>query len=158
MPLQQLARQISLTHKRATLTPVLVTPSYLTLQTPFFVALASELAACNQRQVRFDWYRGMPGAFSFGGDWLARRKTARINRAFVSVLQPVGLTTSMRITAAIGRPSGSQLSSTSPSEELVIGISADRHELPTWTTPIRLAATATDNESLEPVEAMLVHS
>jgi len=156
MLLQQLARQIWIIRKRATSTPVLVTPSYLTLQAPFFVALATELAACDQRQVRFDWYRGMPGAFSFGGDWVARRKTARINRAFTSVLQPVGLATSMRITAAIGRPSGLQLSSTSPSQDLVIGISADRHELPTWTTPIRLAATATDNESLEPVQAMLV--
>jgi len=140
MPLQQLARQIWSIRKGATSTPVIVTPSFLTLQTPFFVALATELAAFDQRQVRFDWYRGMPGAFSFGGDWLAGRKTAAINRSFASVLQPIGLATSMRITAAIGRPSGSQLSSTSPSQDLVIGISADRHELPTWTTPIRLAS------------------
>ncbi len=136
MSLPQLAGQIDLISKRATATPVLLTPAYLSLQPPFFVALAAELAVRDRRQICFDWYRGMPGVLSCLTDCLAARNAARINRALTAKLQPSGVVARLEMTAAIGRPS----SLSSPAAPCLIGISADWQELPTWTAPIRLAA------------------
>jgi len=153
MPLQQLAGQISVIRSRACSTPVLVTPSYLSLQAPFFVALSTELALCDHRLIRFDWLREVPGAFSFGRDFLADRKATRINRTLASSLQSIGTKASIQITAAIGRPSSASSSLASSSEDLVIGICADHHERPTWTTPIRLVVALPDRDRLESCQA-----
>ncbi len=150
MPLQQLALQIVRINDRGIFTPVLVTPSYLSLRTPFFVALAAQIALNHRVPIRFEWYRGMPGPFSLIGDTLAQREAAQINRAFADQLQEFGVDASIRITVAISRPL--------ISDEMVIGMSADRHELPAWTVPVRLTTSPLETEGASPVQSFHLQS
>ena len=142
MPLRQLARQFVKIHKRAATTPVLVTPSYLSLQPPFYVALAVEISGYRRKPIRFDWCREIPGAFQFAGHWLAIRKARRINRALANDPLLSDVDAAIQITASIGRPSAA--------DQFLIGISTDEIELPQWTTAIRLATTVAQRQSASP--------
>ena len=81
MPLRPLADEILRLSERYNSTPVLVTPSYLSLRQQFFVELVGTLFKKTNRSVRIDWYRGMPTLFSLVGDRIAAVHAARMNRA-----------------------------------------------------------------------------
>ncbi len=150
MPLQQLAIQIVRLNTRGVSTPVLVTPAYFSLRSPFFVGLAAQLTLCHQSPIQFQWYRGIPGPFGLITEALARREVSRINQAFADHLRGLGVKVSIQVTAAITRPMCS--------EDLVIGISADRYELPAWTAPIRLTTMPLDTASASPQRSFLLQS
>ncbi len=143
MSLQQLARQIRQINVSGSLTPVLVTPAYLSLRTPFLVALAIELAKLRAETIRFDWYRGLPAALSFAGDWLAQFKAGQINRALASQLVPIGVPAALQITATISRPTNS-------TNQSVLGISTNKHPLPAWTTPVFLITSPSEQQDASP--------
>ncbi len=141
MPLRQLARQFVKIHKRAATIPVLVTPAYLSLQPPFYVALAAQISGYRRQPIRFDWCREIPGAFQFAGHWQASRQSRRINRALANDPLLSDVDVAIQITATIGRPSADQF---------LVGISTDQIELPRWTTAIRLATTIAQRQSASP--------
>jgi hypothetical protein len=143
MSMEQLARQIASINARGESTPVLVTPAYLSLRAPFLVALATELTALKPNAIRFDWYRGMPGAFSFAGDWLARWKVQQINRALTRQMRPLSDTATIQITAAIGRPDKA-------ANQWVLGISSEQQPLPAWTTPVFLITSPIEQQDASP--------
>lgn len=131
-PLRQLTGQFVKIHRRAATTPVLVTPTYLSLRPPFFVALAAEIREFCRLPIRFDWCREIPGVFQFAGHVLVNRQAGQINRALANDSQLIDIDAAMQITATIGRPSA---------DRFLIGISTDQIELPPWTTAVRLATT-----------------
>jgi hypothetical protein len=135
MPLRPLADEIVHLSHRNVSTPVLVTPSYLSLRKRFFLELVGSLAEISQRSIRIDWYRGVPGLFSLIGHRVASARSARINRALSSNGRASNRRASaaIQVTASISRPSRDR-------RELVIGLCDQRLELPAWTTPIRLGA------------------
>lgn len=122
-----LASEILRLNDRGGLTPVLVTPTYFSLRSPFFLALATKLAHESARSVRIDWYRP---SFDFSermAEPLARLFVKRLNRSLLAVTDA-----RMEITSSIGRPGG-------PQRELVIGYCRESAELPPWAAPILLA-------------------
>jgi hypothetical protein len=151
MPLQQLARQIVKINKRATATPVLVTPSFLSLQPPFFAALAVELAGFQRCAVRFDWFREIPGALHLGGYWLDRRKASQVNRVLRGDSRRSGIDAAIQLTATIGRPAKS-------ASHFLVGISTDKLELPAWTTAVRLGTTAVQRQGASPEQVFHLQS
>jgi hypothetical protein len=151
MPLQQLARQIVKINKRATATPVLVTPSFLSLQPPFFAALAVELAGFQRCAVRFDWYREIPGALHLGGYWLDRRKASQVNRVLRGDSRLSDIDAAIQLTATIGRPAKS-------ASHFLVGISTDELDLPAWTTAVRLGTTAVQRQGASPEQVFHLQS
>ncbi len=118
-------------------TPVLVTPSYLSLRPAFFLQLAEELVVQADRPVRFDWYCARSGQLlSLVGDVWASRFAASVNRLLMESKRPRPDDAShpaavLQITASIGKPSRS-------GSELIVGLADERLELLSWTTPIWL--------------------
>jgi hypothetical protein len=151
MPLQQLARQIVKINKRATATPVLVTPSFLSLQPPFFAALAVELAGFQRCSIRFDWYREIPGTLDLGGYWLDRRKASQVNRVLRGDSRRSGIDAAIQLTATIGRPAKS-------ASHFLVGISTDELDLPAWTTAVRLGTTAVQRQGASPEQVFHLQS
>jgi hypothetical protein len=131
MPLQEIADEIIRLSQHRGSTPVLVTPSYLSLRRRFFLELIETLAGKSAQSIRIDWYRPMPGLFTFIGDRIASARAARINRSLEAVMAGRESTASIQITASIARPGGRH-------RKLVIGLCDHRLQLPTWTTKIRL--------------------
>jgi hypothetical protein len=129
MPLQKLADQIIRVSRQQVSTPVLVTPSYLSLRRRFFVELVDTLASVSERTIRIDWCRGVPGPLSLVGHRIANLRASRINRA-LSRKHPAAA--EVQVTASIGRPGADRT-------DLVLGICDGRLELPAWTTPIHLS-------------------
>lgn len=134
MPFESMVPEIlHLCERRAT-TPVLVTPSYLSFRTAFFVEFVTALESHTNRRIRLDWYRGMPGPLTLFADGLASKRVRKLNRLLKSKSSRGDEFAYMQITAAIGRPGG-------PNRELVVGLADANAELPGWATPIRLGAT-----------------
>lgn len=134
MPFESMVPEIlQLCERRAT-TPVLVTPSYLSFRTAFFVELVAAIESHTRRRVRLDWYRGMPGPLTLFADGLAAKRVRRLNRVLKGKSSRTNEFAYMQITAAIGRPGGIH-------RELVVGLADANAELPGWATPIRLGAT-----------------
>ena len=135
-PLAELAQTIVRLSDHHGSTPVLVTPGYLSLQPPFFAALASEICGRTGRSVRFDWHRRGGGPAAVLADWWAQWNVARINRTLRAVALADGAEPPMRceiaLTATIGRPGGIH-------RHLVIGWCDEGSELPGWVTPIQLS-------------------
>ena len=125
-----LASEILRLNDRGGVTPVLVTPMYFSLRTPFFLALATKLARESARSVRIDWYRPSFGFSERMAEPLARSFVKRLNRSLLAVTDA-----RMEITSTIGRPGG-------PQRELVIGYCRESAELPPWASPILLASRA----------------
>ncbi len=116
-------------------TPVLVTPNYLALRPAFYVGLAEALFECDQTSVRYDWHRvGAASLLRVFGDMVAQRYAEAVNRSLESAARktshPARLCR-MQVTSSIGRPSRK-------GAELIIGISDETLELPSWATPIAL--------------------
>jgi hypothetical protein len=137
MPLSQLADEIVRQSRQMTCTPVLVTPSYMSLRTPFFVQLVDAVWQRSRRAVRIDWYRD-PGTHLLG--WLAtawaRQQARAINRCLresTAARRRADLTSlgSIAVTASIARPD-------SRSNQVVVGLCHDRMKLPSWCSAIRL--------------------
>ena len=141
MPLRELADEILRLSEHRASTPVLVTPSYLSFRQRFFLELVRTLANKTDRSIRIDWYRRMPGYFSFIGDSLASLRVSRDNRALARLMSQhcgnvgpsVGSAAKIQIAATIARPGGAE-------RDLVVGLCDHRLELPPWTTPIRLGS------------------
>ena len=114
-------------------TPVLVTPSYLSLRPAFFVELARQLAKHSQRPVRIDWCRPARRLFAPVADQVDRWRVRRVNRALVSAAgsQPADWAR-LVLTAAVGRQGGVH-------RDLVVGWCSNHGDLPAWATPILLA-------------------
>lgn len=149
--MEQLVQQIARISARENSTPVLVTPPYLTLRSPFYIAMAVGLTERKANPVRFDWNRCMSGAFSLAGDWVARWQAARINRALTKASRPLGNTAAVQITAAIGRP-------TNLSERWLVGISSADQPLPVWTTPVYLITSPSEHEDGSPDQVFHLQS
>ncbi|MEM1068021.1 MAG: hypothetical protein AAGG48_24320 [Planctomycetota bacterium] len=126
------SRLLQLSEQRAT-TPVLVTPTYLTLRKRFFVELVRSLSAITDRPVRIDWYRPVPTVTSLLTDSVARWSVSRTNRDIASVGGPAQSVGMMQITATVSRPA-------SLARDLVVGWSDESMPLPPWTTAIELGA------------------
>jgi hypothetical protein len=139
MPLHELADEIIRLSQRHVSTPVLVTPSYLSLRQRFFIELVGTLAEMSHRSIRIDWYRGVPGLFSLMGHRVASLRVNRINRALDSKRPP---SAAIQITASIARPNGDR-------QDLVVGLCDQRLELPAWTTPIRLGGSPNELSALQ---------
>jgi hypothetical protein len=150
MPLRPLADEIVHLSHRNVSTPVLVTPSYLSLRKRFFLELVGSLAEISQRSIRIDWYRGVPGLLSLISHRLASVRSARINRALSSNCRTSNCRTNaaIQVTASIGRPSRDR-------PELVIGLCDQRLDLPAWTTPIRLGASPDELSALQSASGRL---
>jgi hypothetical protein len=134
MPLEELADEIIRLSEHCASTPVLVTPSYLSLRLPFFAELAGALADKTGRPIRIDWCRPMPNCFSLIGDSFASARAARVNRALRSRLSGRRSTAALQLTSSIARPGGVR-------RDLVVGLCDHRVSLPPWTTAIRLGGT-----------------
>lgn len=137
MPLGQLADEIVRQGRILTHTPVLVTPWYLSLRTPFVVQLIDAIGQRSPHPVRVDWYCD-PGSHLLGllASIAARQQARSINRCLrlaagsdpAPSATPVG---SIELTASVARPG-------SEPNLLVVGLCDDRIELPSWTTAVRL--------------------
>ena len=162
MPLQQIVEQILTLSEHRASTPVLVTPNYLSLRKQFFVELTGELWRHTDRNVRIDWYRGLPGIRTMVSDQFAGWHAKSINRslsriatnhrtesgqkteAAASSAIPVSHQPAtqlphamIQLTATIARPGGK-------TRELVVGLSDIGQTLPDWTTAIWLGASQAD--------------
>jgi hypothetical protein len=172
MPLQQIAHQILTLADRRASTPVLVTPPYLSFRKQFFVELTREIANHTERDLRVDWYRGLPGVRTILTDQLASWHVKSVNRLLRRVSagkakQPTqGLgnqqpmdslvlpeSTGYQNPASDRRPTARPQIATiqitaaiarpgGKSRDLVIGLSDVRQRLPDWTTAIWLGTSA----------------
>lgn len=136
MPLRQLADEIIRLSERYRSTPVLVTPTYLSLRKRFFLELVGTLVEETDRSIRIDWYRGIPSLFSLVGDQIASAHAASMNRTLASLMSGHEATAKIQITGLIARPGGME-------RDLVIGLCDQQLALPTWATPIRLGTSPT---------------
>jgi hypothetical protein len=130
--LQPIAREIVRLSEQRALTPVIVTPRYLSLRPIFLLELSGALAAHTDRVIRIDWCRRVPTAWSLIGDYLARQQARAINRELWQRWKHREKGVTLQITASIARPGGAQ-------RQLVIGWCSDDFRLPSWTIPIRLS-------------------
>ncbi|MFK8111821.1 MAG: hypothetical protein AB8B91_06450 [Rubripirellula sp.] len=135
MPLQDLATEIVRLNERHALTPVLVTPHYLSLRAEFFQELVRALVSLTQRPIRIDWLASS-SSVSAGAiplrliqAKLAEFRASAINQRLVS--EEPARSARIQLTASIARPRGLD-------QDLVIGCCDERHELPIWTCAIRL--------------------
>ena len=142
MPLRHLADEIIRLSERHGSTPVLVTPHYLSLRDAILPGIGRCAAEKTDRSIRIDWCRGIPSLFSLVGDQIARAHAARMNRALGSLMSGRAATANIQITGLIARPGGVE-------RGLVIGVCDQHLTLPTWTTPIRLAASPTELHGLQ---------
>ena len=142
MPLHELAEEIIRLSEWHHSTPVLVTPPYLSLRRPFFVELVSAIAERTQRPIRIDWHRRMPGEFSLGREFFAKRRVAACNRTLAKLGDDRGIRAKVQITVTIARPAPIE-------KELVVGLSNGELELPPWTTPIRLGGSPAGSIALQ---------
>ncbi len=137
-PLSLLSDEIIRLSETCVSTPVLVTPTYLSLRDEFLVELVGTLAKKSARRIRIDWFRGGSGVASLIGDLWAARRARSINRQLSSradqdrsysfaSYRPV------QVTATIGRTA-------SAADDLVVGICQQRYSLPSWTTSIFLGS------------------
>ncbi|MCP4892016.1 MAG: hypothetical protein P1U77_10975 [Rubripirellula sp.] len=130
-PLELLSTQLVRLSEQRGSTPVLITPSHLTLRNKFFVELVKSLSTITNRPIRIDWYRPVPSVASVVTDLLAKWRVVNTNRSIGSVAgptQPLGM---MQITASLGRPGGIH-------RDLVVGWCNAPLPLPPWATPIEL--------------------
>lgn len=139
MPLRKLADEIIRVSSQQASTPVLVTPSYLSLRKRFFVELIDALAETSGRSIRIDWCHGVPGPMSLISHRIANFHARRINRA---VARRHPSSAEVQVTASIGRPGRER-------PDLVVGICDAGQELPAWTTPIRLGASPAELSTLQ---------
>lgn len=115
-------------------TPVLVTPQFLQLRTPFFVELVRCLRQHDdqERAIRIDWLTGacgVSGAITLAAD---RVRVRRLNRA----LARCDAASRAVLTSALARPGGIR-------RTLVVGVCSQAMELPSWSTSIMLSTTPT---------------
>ena len=116
MPLGQLADEIVRQSREMTHTPVLVTPSYLSLRTPFVVHLIVAVGQHSRHPVRVDWYRD-PGSHLpvLLASIAARQQAKSINRRLRIAAgsdqargstrpQPHRSVGSIELTASVARP------------------------------------------------------
>lgn len=172
MPLQQIAHQILTLADRRASTPVLVTPPYLSFRKQFFVELSREIANHTERDVRVDWYRGLPGVRTILTDQIASWHVKSVNRLLRRVSagkdaqpnQELGShpqTDSLVLpeSTVYPNPASNRRPAARPqiatvqitaaiarpggkSRDLVIGLSDVRQRLPDWTTAIWLGTSA----------------
>ena len=128
MPLTPLANTIVRLSQQHGTTPVIVMPGYLELRHEFFLALANTLQSTTERAVRVDWCTSETFAGRLLGNSLAGFRARWLNRTLVN-----SGTENLRVqlTATIARPGGLE-------RDLVIGLCDQSHELPPWTTAIRI--------------------
>lgn len=140
--LEELAQAIIRLNEQHASTPVLVSPRYLSLQPPFFVALASQIHGHSGRSLRFDWHRRRSGLAAALTDRWAQLQAARINRALAIAAgnAPENGRCEIAITAMIGRPGGVH-------RKLIVGLCEEGAELPGWGTPIYLSGAAVGQPS-----------
>ncbi len=131
-PLQPIAKEIIRLSDERALTPVIVTPRYLSLRDVFLVELSRALMAQSDRSVRIDWCRRVPKASSLISDHLARLQARAINRKLKQTAKGPQVEATLQITASIARPGGAH-------RQLVIGWCCEDFELPSWTIPIHLS-------------------
>jgi hypothetical protein len=112
------------------------------LRRRFFLELTVTLAEQSSQSIRIDWYRPMPGLFTFIGDRIASARAAHINRSLEAVMAERPSSASIQITASIARPGGRN-------RKLVIGLCDHRLPLPTWTTKIRLGSSPGEWSNLQ---------
>lgn len=132
MALRQLAREIVLTSRRGRRTPVLVTPPYLELREPFYVALALEIVGLGPREIFIDWQQrnGWRGYLGTGFD---KRRASRISRGLAAALSDRDAVAVIEVTAAIARPDAAR-------PGVTLGVCDSRAELPTYAAAIHFAA------------------
>jgi hypothetical protein len=130
--LHPLANVIVWLSEQRGVTPVIVTPKYLTLRPIFLVELAKSLHQQVDRSIRIDWYRHVPTGWSLVGDQWARWQAQHINRSLRRAFREDDRQVTLQITASIARPGG-------VNRELVIGWCDELSLLPAWTRPIQLA-------------------
>jgi len=147
MPLESIVTEILRQTERRGATPVLVTPSYLSFRSEFFLELVSVIESHTRRRVRLDWYRGMPGPLTLIADRAAKFRVQRINQQLKHRSSKRDGFAYMQITAAIGRPGG-------PQRDLVVGLADAKLELPGWTTPIRLGASPEELIALQSAQRL----
>ena len=120
-------------------TPAVVTPTYLSLRPPFFVALADQIHSRSGRWPQFDWHRHTGALAASLTDRWARRRAATINRALAAAglagTDSDGDRSEIALTAMIRRPGGAD-------RTLVVGWCDEGTELPGWVTPIYLSGAA----------------
>jgi len=172
MPLQQIAHQIITLADRRASTPVLVTPPYLSFRQQFYVELTQELSRHTERNVRIDWYRGLPGLRSLISDQLAAWQVKSINRrlrrecdrastgAHASPKAAGQSHSSVQIGAPLLPPATTPQQAGGPkaavqitasiarpggkTRDLVIGLADMRQKLPDWTTAIWLGTSPSE--------------
>lgn len=115
-------------------TPVLVTPCFLQLRTPFFIELVRCLRQHDdqERPIRIDWLTdatGVVGAITLAAE---RVRVRKLNHA-LSKTDPAS---QVVLTSALARPGGIR-------RTLVIGVCSEAMELPNWSTSICLSTTPT---------------
>jgi hypothetical protein len=142
-PLQPIAREILRLSEERAVTPVIVTPRYLSLRPIFLVELSGALAAHTDRALRIDWCRHVPSAWTLLTDHLDRLQARRINRRLRQTSKSRGSEATLQITASIARPGGAH-------RQLVIGWCSEDFTLPPWTVPIRLSG---EPSSVRPLRA-----
>ena len=135
-PLQPIAREILRLSEERAVTPVIVTPRYLSLRPIFLVELSKALSAHTDRAIRIDWCRHVPSAWSLFTDQLARFQAHAINRRLRQTCKSRGSEATLQITASIARPGGAH-------RQLVIGWCSEDFRLPLWTVPIQLSGEPT---------------
>lgn len=131
-PLQPIAREIVRLSEERALTPVIVTPPYLSLRAIFLVELSRAIAEHTDRPLRIDWCRRVPKATSLIGDVVAQLQARAINRKLLQAANHPRSAATLQITASIARPGG-------PHRHLVIGWCCEDSQLPAWTVPIELS-------------------
>jgi hypothetical protein len=147
MPLQQLANEIIRLNERYGLTPVLVTPRYLSLRGQFFIELATALAEQSDRSISFDWLAWTPVAKSITTpldllrNHIAGIRAIRTNHRLAAAMSGLPGTARIQVTASIARPSAVD-------HPLVIGCCDQRQALPIWASAIRLGSTPDDATTL----------
>ena len=118
------------------LTPVVVTPSFITPEPVFFTRLASTLSTATNRAIRFDWFREVPRGIPSLSDLWAMRFSRRINRELECCqISPdrsdSGLNATLQITPMLARPGGKN-------RHFVVGWADAKQKLPTWAAAIHL--------------------
>ena len=114
------------------LTPVIVTPTYLSLKPIFLVELCDAVLEHADRAVRIDWCRPVPSVWTLLSDQFARVEARAINRRLGRLSKQRGRDIRLQITASIARPGGAN-------RQLVIGWCGDEFKLPPWAAAIQLS-------------------
>ena len=127
-PLEPFSKHL-LRIRRASSTPVLVTPGYLALRPIFLSELVQSLSSHTAEEIRIDWLQtGSAWGWGFG-IWTSQF-AKRVNRVLHRAHRGGANRARLEVTSAIGKPQGG--------ETLVIGVCTESSDSGPWTTRIRL--------------------